>query len=300
MKRHVTNSLCVWSLLAVWALPCASLSGCKTVDSLSVTQFKQGLSTVYSNSRSVLLECNQSAREVQLDRVEKLPNIKESDVASALDAESLSRWNRAFEVLVLYSSALETLAGTNHGKAVEASLQLVGDQIIKLNPPRDSDESTSDELTRAISHIGGLIVQAAAGREALKLARDADPNVRAVLFHMANMIGADYTKPGVRKTMWSNWTVVADEQRVEFLSAGDRKRQVAAAYAKALEGRQTGDSALGALHKALIDLADLHTAMAQGRTASASEIITVLGQELSFAKTLLESAHPAKSDGGEQ
>lgn len=71
-------------------------------------------------------------------------------------------------------------------------------------------------------------------------------------------------------------------------------------YAEALEGRQTCDASLSALRKALLDLADLHTAIAQGRSADASEIVAILQQEVASAKQLLESARTSKTKGGAQ
>ena len=276
------------------------LGGCATADPQSVTKFKQGLSAVQTDSQTILLEFNRFIRDLQLDRAATLSKLEESDVAPGLDAESLGRWNAAVEAMSLYASALETLAAPTGVAQVEESLTSLGDRIMALSPPKDSASPKKDELNLAIGHIGKLVVEATAKRKALEIAREVDSSVRAVLLQMADMIGSGQTTGGLRTTMWSNWTMRADQFRGSFLKPGADKRQVAAMYASAIEGRQTSDVALSALRKALLDLADLHTAVAQGRSADASAIIAFLRQEVAYAKQLLESAQISKPKAGTQ
>jgi hypothetical protein len=271
--------------------------GCPTAPPESVTKFGQGLAVVNTDARRILLEFNKFVRDIQLDRAETLKNLQESDVAPGLDAESVSRWNAAMEAMSLYASALATLTDPGGTAGTEKSLKSLGNRIVALGPPRDAASSRGDELTRAVSHIGGLIVDRAARRKALEIAREADPSVRAVLLQMANMIGRDHTTGGLRTTIWSNWTIRANQIRVDFLAPGAKKRKVAAMYATAIENRQTSDIALGTLRMALLNLADLHTAVAQGRSADASEIILFMRQEVTYAKQLLKSAQVSESEG---
>jgi len=289
---HRCLRLCVITLLLV--------GGCTTAPPESVAKFRQGLALVNTDSQRILLEFNSFVRDLQLDRAEKLKNLKESDLTPGLDAESVSRWNAAMEAMSLYASALATLAAPEGSTEVEESLKSLGARIVTLGPPKDAASSQEDELTQAVSHIGELIVGAAARRKALEVAREADPSVRAVLLQMANMIGSDQVTAGLRTTIWSNWTMRANEIRAEFLEPGANKRQVAAMYAMAIEGRQTSDVALSALRRALLDLADLHTAVAQGRSADASDIILSIHKEIVYAKQLLESARASESEGGVQ
>jgi hypothetical protein len=284
--------LCLMLVVFLW--------GCATVDPQSLTKFKQGLSVVRTDSQTILIEFNRFVRELQLDRAATLPNLKESDVAPGLDAESMGRWNAALEALSLYATALESLAAPASAAKVEASLKSLGDRILALDPGKDLAGPGAKEVTQAIGHIGKLIVEGAAKKKALEIALEADPSVRAVLGQMAAMIGADPAGGGLRTTMWSNWTTRAAGFQVAFLERGANKRKIAAAYAESIEGRQATDAALGALRKALLDLADLHTAAAQGRSADASEIIAFLRQEVAFATKLLESAQGAKAKGGTQ
>lgn len=274
------------------------LGGCSTVPPESVTKFKQGLALVNTDAQKILLEFNTFVRDLQLDRAETLNNLKESDVTPGLDAESMSRWNMAMEALSLYASALATLGDPGGAAEVEESLKSLGDRIVALSPPSDANRPGEEELTQAVSHIGGLIISAAARRKALEVARESDSSVRDVLLQMANMIGSDQATGGLRTTVWSNWTMRANQIRVDFLAPGANKRKVATMYATAIESRQTSDVVLSTLRRALLDLADLHTAIAQGRSADASEIILFIRQEISYAKQLLESARASEPNGG--
>jgi hypothetical protein len=269
--------------------------GCKTAAPESATKFREGLAVVQNDSQKIFVEFNALVREVQLDRAEKLTNLRESDVAPALDAESVGRWNMALEAMSLYASALMTLADPARAKEVETSLKALGDHIVALCPPKEAASSQGGELTQAVSHIGGLVTDVAARRKALELACEADPSIRVVLLQMAGMIGCDQTTGGVRTTMWTNCTLRADQLRGDFLAARANKRKVAATYATAIESRQASDAALCALRRALLDLADVHTAMAQGRSADAAEVIQFMRQEVAYAKELLDSTRVPNS-----
>jgi hypothetical protein len=300
MRKSISEGHGVRRCLPLCLILVVFLWGCATVDPQSLTRFKQGLSVVRTESQAILLEFNRFVRDLQLDRAATLPNLKESDVAPGLDAESMGRWNAALEALSLYASALEALAAPAGAARVEASLKSLGDRIVALNLGKDLAGPGAKEISQAIGHIGKLIVETAAKRKALEIALEADPSVRAVLVQMAGMIGGDQAGGGLRTTMWSNWSTRAARLQEDFLEKGANKRKIAAAYAEAVEGRQATDAALGALRKALLDLADLHTAVARGRSADASEIIAFLRQEVAFARKLLESAQSAKPKGGTQ
>lgn len=300
MRKPISDIRVIQRSFALCLVIMMLLLACATTDPQSLTKFKQGLSVVQTNSQTIIIEFNRFVRELQLDRAATLPNLKESDVAPGLDEESVGRWNAAVEALSLYASSLETLTAPTGVAKVEKSLKSLGDRIIAINPPKDPTSFKTGELNQAISHIGKLIVGAAANKKALEIAREADPSVRAVLMQMADMIGDAQTTAGLRATMYSNWTTRADQFRASFLQPNANKRQVAAMYAEALEGRQTCDASLSALRKALLDLADLHTAIAQGRSADASEIVAILQQEVASAKQLLESARTSKTKGGAQ
>lgn len=277
-------------------IPAALLPACATTEPQSITEFKLGLSVVQTNSTAILLDFNRVVREVQLDRAVKLPKIKESDVAPGLDTQSISRWNAALEAMFLYASALEILAMPDGVSRVEDSLSSLGERVIALAPLKDAASSGNDELTQAISQMGKLIVETKAKEEASRIARDADPYVRAALLHMADMIGTDHATGGLRTMMWSNWTTYADAYRVRFPLTGENKREIAGAYAAAIEGRQASDAALGALHVALLNLADLHTAAAQGRSADASVMVALVRQEVAYAEQLFRKSGVATQE----
>jgi len=298
MKKSISEVRVTAACFPIYLVAGMFLWGCASTDPQSVTKFKQGLSTVKTGSQTIFLEFTRFDRDLKLDRAAKLANLKESDVAPALDAKSISQWHAALDALSLYASSLETLAAPTGGTKVEESLTSLGDRIIALGRSKDPTESASDELNKAVGHIGRLIVDAKAKKRALEIAREADPSVRAVALHMADMLGSDHSTGGLRTTMWSNWTTIMSEYQISFLASGADKRKVAATYSEAIEGRQASDLALDSLRGALLDLADLHSAVAQGRSEDASDTIGLLRQEVAYAKQLLESAKISNPNGG--
>lgn len=269
------------------ALCCAMLLvGCATVDKTSMTKFQEGVATVRQNSQALFLDYNAFVREMQLERAVNLSRLTESDVAAGLDAESQARWSTALDALALYASSLQLLASPSSGEGVQANLTNLGNRIIALAPSPGGGAQAANE---AIGHLGNIIVQQAANAKALEVARTADPAVRNVLGHMADMVGSDHAS-GLRGTMWSNWTTKSTGHQVRFLAPGADKRKVAAEYAQALDSRQAHDTSLAALRASLLDLADLHTAAAQGRTADAETIVATLRQEVAFARQLVSTA----------
>jgi hypothetical protein len=263
-------------------------TGCRSPDPGSLSSFKHGLSVVGEQSIALFRDVNDVSRQAQLDRVETQTMLKESDVAPALDAESIGRWNRGIEALSAYASSLEVLSSPEHGEGIEKSVEGLGGRITALAaaPPENADE-----VTKAIGHLGKLIVNARAGAAALEVMQKADRDVRSVLTHMGSMIGDGPTEGGVRTTVFSNWTTLADGTRAQFPQAApSEKRSIAEKYADELRARAAADAALAAVRKSLLDLADVHTAASQGRTADASEMVAFLREEIAFAGELLKSA----------
>ncbi|KAF0242050.1 MAG: hypothetical protein FD180_4137, partial [Planctomycetota bacterium] len=153
-------------------------------------------------------------------------------------------------------------------------------------------------LTRALAHLGGLLTRGIAGAVARDVMQDADPHVRDVLTRMADMIGADPGAGGVRTTVYSNWTLLADETRKGFPeAAATRKRRIAGTWTEQLEAREAADAALAAIRQSLLDLADAHTAASQGRAVDAARMVAFLREEVAFASKLLKRVHVA--DPGE-
>ena len=277
-------------LCALFALLAA---GCAAPPRESLSDFREGLSAVGKESRIVFLEVNQTARKAQLDRVETLAMVTELDVAPALPPPAVAEWNRALEALGAYASSLEILAAGGGGADVQASVVKLGKRMEALVP--EAPKST-DELTKSVAHLAGLLTRAVAGAVARELMQDADPDVRDVLTRLADIIGDSPAGGGIRTTLWSNWTTLASETRKAFPGAdASRKRTIASTWARQLEARDAADAALAAIRQSLLDLADAHTAASQGRAVDAAGIVALLRAQVALASSLLKTARDVDS-----
>ena len=258
------------------------VAGCAAPSRESLSSFREGLSAVQKESREVFLDVNRTARKAQISRVGTLTMLKESDVSPALDPASLAQWNRALEALSAYASALEILADPKSGDGVEESVGKLGRRIEAMGPG-------TDELTKAVAGLGGVLTRSVAGHAAREAMLDADPHVRDVLTRMADMIGDGPEAGGVRTTVWAAWTLFADEARKGFPeSASHEKHVIAQTYASRLESRDEADAALAAVRRALLDLADAHTAASQGRTIDAERMVAFLRKQVAHAAKIFK------------
>jgi hypothetical protein len=291
VRRPLSVASTAWLFLLAFA-------GCATsVDRPSLSGFKHGLSTVESHSASRLREVNEICRRAQMERIEKLEGmVKETDVAPALDAESLASWNRALEALAAYASSLEVLSAPERGVEVEKSAIALGKRIHAMAP---KEEPHAAAMGAAIGRLGNLIVTSWSNHAALDLMKRADPDVREVLTEMAAMLGDGTATAGVRATIWASWTALAAETRKGFLEAkGPEKRSIARRFAAALDKRAASDAALASVRKELLDLADAHTALSQGRVADALETIANIREQIQFSTALLKGV--AETEEGEE
>ncbi len=262
------------------------ISNCATTDIHSLNAFREGLLVFDSESRILFAEFNRIVRALQLDRAAGLSNISESDFTPGIAPQALRNWNMAVQTLTLYASSLEILASPSASVQVEKSLKTLGERIAALKEQNAGTESGHNGFSHAISRIGMHVIHGSARTKALEIARNANPDVREILFYMSDMIGGP-DSGGLRMIMWSNQTTYADQYRAAFLEKNADKRDIASRYVTALERRESIDMALDALGKTLIALADLHTAASQGRHADSRAIIAGLRHEISHTRKWL-------------
>ncbi len=288
--------LCGKSFLYVLCfLSMAALAGC--AGTVQVTQFKQGVSDVQSESLAVMGDFNKVVRVGELDRAETLASLTKDDMAPGLKPAQLAQWNAALETVVLYASALETLAAAGEKTEIGSSLQSIGDRIQTLGD-KEKESDTDGALSKTIGDISGFLVKAGARRRALDIARDSDKAVRKVLKHMAVMLDTGKEDdPSLRTTMSKNWDTQLASLAAKFSGTPEHKRKVAAAYADTLDNFYACDTALSALRGALLDLAELHTAMAHERTGGVCSTAALLRQELAAAKLAVDSIQTSKIGG---
>ncbi|MEK7469147.1 MAG: hypothetical protein AAB074_17370 [Planctomycetota bacterium] len=125
-------------------------AGCATPAPVSLSSFRKGLYAVQKESNAAFLEVNRASRRAQLDRVETLVMLKESDVSPALSPASIAEWNRALEALAAVRKTLldladaHTAASQRRAVDAEATLAFLHDEVALvaklLQSPRVADK----------------------------------------------------------------------------------------------------------------------------------------------------------------
>ncbi len=274
-----------------------ALGGCASTPQKPIADWHDAVVAVQGQSTTVFRSTNDLIRETQIRRAGTLKTIKESDFQPGLDAESLAIWDRAFDSLATYSSALSTLLNPELAAGVGTSTQQLGESIVTT--------SKSDILTKrpglasALGKLGAKLTSLAAGAKARDIMAEADPAVNEVLAQMARMIYDDSggTSSGVYETVRADWTLRADEIRTEFLStqSPDAKRDVATRYATTLEKRDAATSALLGLRASITELAAAHRRAAVGAPMDTAALIASIREQTAFFKGLLTDLKPAKN-----
>lgn len=276
--------------LVIGLCACAS-----TPTQKSVSDWHDAVVAVQEQSTTTFREVNRLVRDAQLKRVANLQNLKESDFQPGLDAESLAAWNRAFDGLAAYSSAVSTLLGPELPAGVGKSTQQLGESIVASSHSNIFQERP--KLASALGNLGAKVASLAAAHSAPEIMAQADPAVNSVLDQMARMIYDDSggMQSGVYYTVHANWTTQADEVRTEFLSAGTLadKQRIAEQYAAVLAKRDAADAALRGLRSSLLELATTHRRTAAGGPMDTSALIASIREHTEFFKNLLADLKPA-------
>src|SRR5262245_3379119 len=86
-----------------------TLTGCSSIQQQSVVSWREAVQATKEQSRATFETVGALVRESQLKRIETLPpdqlrQIREADIAAALSAEALRRWNLALDAMAAYAS----------------------------------------------------------------------------------------------------------------------------------------------------------------------------------------------------
>ncbi len=229
------------TLLVVLA---ALIYGCAAPAPKGIADWHDAVLAVREQSGTTFRGVNDLVREAQLNRAANLPNLKEPDFQPGLDAQSVATWNRAFDSLADYSSALSTLLAPGLASGVGDSTKQLAESIATS---AKSDVFTQRPgLASALGKLGEKLASLAAEQSARSIMAQTDNAVRDVLDQMARMIYDDSggTQSGVYQILHASWIVKSDEVRVEFLRAPPtEKRNVAGRYATILEQRDASEAA---------------------------------------------------------
>lgn len=254
----------------------------------SITPFTQSISSVEHSSQKLLLEFNQHIRELQVEKAVGDSALSEQDFTPGVTAQAKIRWQKAFDALRMYASAIEALSDPKTVSGADKSITMIGNQMLSIS---SSSLPQATELNSQIGHIAQLLLLQSASTKAMEIASEADPSVRALLLHMRTMID------DLRLTNRTSWTTKASKHQVAFLEEGADKALEAQSYATVLEYREISDTAFYSLGVTLQYLADMHTAIAQGRTGDAENLHHMIDQEtcnIERLQKMIGNSHSSK------
>jgi hypothetical protein len=271
------------------------LAGCTTVPPGGVTSFSTGLTAAHQQSAESFQAVNQLIADASLDYAASQPRLLEESFAAGLDEESLQRWSQVFEKLEHYAQHLQALTSPDVTKSFETEAVALSSELKAFGQHLQDAGLVQKvpELTPAIAtgftELGNLIIRFHSQAEALKALRLADPQVGIIFRTMADSIGATRTN-GVRGTVFTHWTQNLAEKKAAFLTASDTsaKRQIASDFRDLLERRTTQDLVLVSLRRSLLQLADLHHALAQGERWTAQTASAAIADEVKRTRALYD------------
>jgi hypothetical protein len=202
--------------------------------------------TANQQSQSAFADVNAMLREQQLDRAASQPTLSEDVFFSALSAEDLAVWHRAFASIEAYAGKLELLLSPDRRTQVEGELRKFGADIEQRYASANG-EKLPPGIAAGFVKLGGLLVQLKAGQDAMVIIRDVNPAVQDIFSNMAEAIGTrdtDGNLEGIRGTVWTSWSQELGKLSVAFQDAEfEHKRRIVEQYLKEIGERDAYDKA---------------------------------------------------------
>jgi len=275
------------------ALTMAVFTGCKTIPQDSVTTFSNGINTVRTQSQESFNAVNEMVADASLDFAARQPTLRESSFAAGLDDESLHAWDQILGKLEKYAQHLQALTSPELTKEFDAeAVNLSGElkdfgQHLKEAGLASKSPEISPSIATGFTELAGFIIRFRAQARAREVLGGSDAEVGRIFRTMADSIGTSQTN-GVRGTVTSHWTQRLADQKGSFLNASDfaAKRQVAAEFRNLLERRTAQDSVLLSLRRSLLQLADLHHALAVGEPWNSQSAAAAIAAEIAHTRDL--------------
>jgi hypothetical protein len=230
---------------------------------------------------------NSMVADASLDFAAKQPTLTEASFAAGLDDESLQAWDQILGKLQNYAQHLQALTSPDLAKQLgDAAVNLSGDlkdfgQHLQQAGLVNKSPSISPGIATAFTELGELVIRFQAQAHAREALATADPDVARIFRSMADSVGTSQTN-GIRGTVHAHWDEQLAAQKVAFLSASDpaAKRQLASDFRDLLQRRSAQDLVLLSLRSSLLQLADLHHALAQGETWTAQSAAAAIAAEI--------------------
>ncbi len=285
--RSVGRSLAMVLMLVAASL----LAGCRGVAREDVVAWRDALKVATEQSRVTFEATNELVDRSRFAWLVKQPAISEELVRPALDGASVERWNQTLRALTDYATAIELLLAPETSAAVGESVRAIGGRIGTAANTRAI--KTDGPLSLAIGRISERLVQVNAGSTARHIMLEADPDVRAVLNQLSDMLLLERgdVRAGVVETIrvTRNNEIATIEE--EFRDAPLQERYgVTERYIGALRRRDQSVLVVLSLRDALQSLAATHALVASGRPADARGIVEQMQRDLLEARSLIQAS----------
>ena len=283
-----------WLTFAL-ALLLAAAAGCRTASPDSVAAFSSGVTAARTQSQEAFSAVNDLVADASLDYAAAQPRLLEANFAAGLDAESLDAWDQVLGKLEKYAQHLQALTSPQLAKPFEdATVSLSGElkdfgRHLQQSGLTDKAPQLSPSLATAFTELADLVIRIHANARARDVLRDTDPEISRICRSLADSVGTTRTN-GVRGTVNAHWTQQLAEQKAAFLGKTDfgDKRAIAATFRKLLQNQTAQDLVLLSLRRSLLQLAELHHALAQGDRLSAQGAAAAIAGEVQHTRDLYD------------
>jgi len=208
----------------------STLMGCATASRTDLTAFATTTTMVRSAVDQNFADANRLARGVAIDDFVRSGAIglSERRFPPAVPTQVVAAWRSSLADLQRYSNLLALLSSGSRGGDATTALRGLG---VGLRDGRSGVDIDAGVAT-AFAGLAGAIIDIKANASALAVMRRTDPDVRRLLFAMADSLGKDDAS-GLRATVASNWTASLSDLQTSYATAATEKA----------EARQRGSAA---------------------------------------------------------
>jgi hypothetical protein len=271
------------------------VSGCKTINSTSVTNFATTVTAVKTQADDALNSASILTLNESVTYAASQPTLQEANFIETPTADTISQWDNALSAMETYAQILSTLLSPNAVNNFDVAATNLFNQFnqtantLNLTPKSPGAQSFT-LLATAFTQVAASIIQAKEETTAVKIAAATDASITNICYLLANEIGPDrLTTPGLRKTLNETaWVPDLANLNVSFLNAKTpaEKLTISQQYAALLAKRDAEDQILASLRRSLLLLSDAHHALAQGQPASIQANLNVVASEIQHTRAL--------------
>ena len=288
-------------------------SGCKTMPSEALTSFAPGVTSAKTQSEETFQAINELIAEDQLEDAAHATNLSEHLFYEVLDAQSLKVWDDTLAKLETYSLHLQALTSPDltknfvaESENLGANLQAFG-QSLQAHGLVETAPVISPGVAAAFTEVGNLLIRAKAQRDAIKIAQAADASICRAFQSMADSLG-DTAEHGLRTTVRDHWQGRLAEPKKQFRLAEEAmqkaiadnpadkqkfmadavaaKKIIAASFLELIQKQKAEDELLAALRRSLLNLANLHSALAKGSAVDARALSQIITGEVKASRDI--------------